>query len=159
MPHPDRNSLVGKNFIASIGEPWDFHSISGDNTLSGTILSVSDSNSSSQYILLETGSFEYENTTINHVLAVNRYSTSQDIFQEIFLADGATVNFLFRKDGRGLSEETIRTENLHPNEYSFLVETLSVKNADRTVGLFSNFLTKTGLSHFIKKNQKRRGTE
>jgi len=126
MSNLSREHLIGKSFEMSIGEPWDFVSDVGPNKLVGTILDVSGTDSKKDWILLEVSPFQHNKTTINRVVGVNRYMSSQDVFGEIEKGHNVTLNFMFATDGRVLKSDTLLIELEDESELSFLVGSLLI---------------------------------
>ena len=95
MSSLSRMQLIDKSFDISIGEPWNFVSEAGKNKLVGIIKAVSDLGSDKDWILMKVSTFTYEGRTINHVVGVNRYVSSQDVFSEIEKGNDVTPNLCF----------------------------------------------------------------
>lgn len=89
------DSLEGRSFKGSVGEPWNFVSDAGDNVLKGSILEVQD-----DCLLLKIVPFQTEeDTKIEQVIAYNRYVGNQKVVQELAAGRTAIVHFCFRTDG------------------------------------------------------------
>lgn len=112
---------IGKKFEASIGEPWDFESSAGDNKLIGHILDLPDDLSKYDWLLLEVLPFLNNNIKINQVLGVNRYISSQNIYENLNNNKKIILNFMFPKDGHNINMDTIFSELEDESNFSFLV--------------------------------------
>ena len=124
MSNLSRDRLVGKSFDISIGEPWDFVSEAGQNKLVGTVLAISSFDADKDWILLKVSPFNHQKITISHVVGVNRYVSSQDVFSEIEKSNNVTLNFMFPIDGHELKSDTLLADLQNESSLSFLVGSL-----------------------------------
>jgi len=122
-----RDNLISKPFEASIGEPWDFQSMSGQNKLIGAIVAISDANSDVDWLLMEVNPFQYKGNEIRQVVGVNRYKSSQDIFGQLLVGKSTTLNFMFTTDGHELKGDTVLSELATESKFSFLIGSMSRK--------------------------------
>lgn len=118
------DSLIGRRFTASIGEPWNFVSSIGKNLLEGEICGISLSANNQPRLLCNVSKFEVSGKAISQVLAVNRYIGSQDIFNAILSKQGATVNILYIKTGNKINNVEDLTLYIDSAEIDFLVGTI-----------------------------------
>lgn len=100
-------SLVGRQFIASIGEPWDFSSSVGQNRLEGEITKVVISDVGQPRLLCTVSPFVVSGISIDQVIGVNRYIGSQNVHAVLASNEEATMNFIFSPSGRLISQEDI----------------------------------------------------
>lgn len=121
MSNLSREQLVGKLLDLSIGEPWDFVSEAGQNQLAGTIVAISDSDSEKDWMLMKVSPFNYQGVSINSVVGVNRYVSSQDVFGEIAKGNNVTLNFMFSVNGREFEQGSILTDLQDESSLSFLI--------------------------------------
>lgn len=105
--HFDNNSLLGKHIEASIGEPWDFSSASGDNRFTGDIIAVSAQSDIKPWVLCEVSAFKHGVQEINQVVAVNRYKGAQDFLELLQQGQFVISNFFYRTDGGKLLADEV----------------------------------------------------
>ena len=115
------NSLVGRRFTASIGEPWDFVSSVGQNRLEGEIKAVAWSKQGQPRFNCTVSAFTVSGVVINQVIGVNRYVSAQDVIQVLEAGGNATMNFVFLKSGKTIAQDEIADSLSSEALSSFLV--------------------------------------
>jgi len=82
---------------------------------------VSGVDSVTEWLLVDVDSFDHEGAEISQVICVNRYSADQDLFGEVQGGNRATVNLMFRKDGRKTKEDAVAAELSDDSHLAFLI--------------------------------------
>lgn len=116
--------LVGKSFHASIGEPWNFESAAGQNRLEGKIQRIVFEQPGQPLILCEVSPFLSSGKTISSIVAVNRYTSSQNLIDDLSMSGSAILNFMFQKSGKIFLAEDIEAVLNRAEDCSFLVGTM-----------------------------------
>jgi len=125
------DDLVGLSFSASIGEPWDFESDAGPNTLQGTVRLIAFDQRGNPLLFCEVVPFSSSTKRIRQVIAVNRYQGSQDVIDALRTKGEATLNFFFLKSGDVLPDIGIETMLHDPSKSDFLVGTMHLPSKHR----------------------------
>jgi len=119
--------LIGKSFQASIGEPWDFESDAGQNRLEGAIQQMVLDQSGNPLLLCEVIPFSSSGKRISSVIAVNRYTGSQNLIDVLSMSGSVTLNFMFQRSGEIFSAEDVESVLRRAADCSFLVGTMKLK--------------------------------
>ncbi len=127
---PEQNVLLGRQFEASIGEPWDFVSKAGQNVLTGTLVSLSTQLRPDLRLLLDVAPFTYSGIEVRQVFASNRYEPdTEDLLAA--LADGKSLhmNMGFHKSGHIISKAAFESLDFMRvgSDVSFLVGAMKLK--------------------------------
>jgi hypothetical protein len=121
-----KSQLIGRKFLASIGEPWDFTSGAGDNSLSGNILSIEIDRDDEPLILCSVSSFKTENVKVDHVIAVNRQMKSQDVLVDLCANKSVNCNFVYLKNGDILDLESFKSVLSDSVQKSWLIGSMKL---------------------------------
>ncbi|WP_197311540.1 hypothetical protein [Methylobrevis albus] len=89
MPHP----LIGRQIIASIGEPWDFCSAAGQGRLDGTVIDVFEDGDGRLRAIIRCSAFVHNGVEISVAAASERYAIPFALHER----NGA--NLAFFRDG------------------------------------------------------------
>lgn len=121
------DNLVGRTITASIGEPWDFESASGQNRLEGKITAVSDSHEPVQWCLCVVSAFGDEQNRVTTVGIVDRYAADSLLSERLARGERVGANFLFNKNGNELTAAALRAAIASKGGLAFLVGSLKVE--------------------------------
>ncbi|MEW6039324.1 MAG: hypothetical protein AB1648_13920 [Pseudomonadota bacterium] len=87
--------LVGREFRAMIGEPWDFASDAGENVLEGQIIELSTSIDPCEWIRCKIIPFMAGNTSVFEVALVRRYVDSNSIAAQLETGKDVGANIVY----------------------------------------------------------------
>ena len=119
------SELKGRQFVASIGEPWDFASLAGDNRLEGYVSCVVVQKDQAA-LLCKVLPFKVSTVEISQVVAVNRYVGGQDVLKTLLESQAATMNFVYLKSGHVLAESDVLAILANPEPKGFLVGSMTL---------------------------------
>ena len=123
--HNHYDNLIGKEMFATIGEPWNFTSKSGDGLLIGVVKSIVFTEKVEPVIRCEVSEFEFNGVVFREIFAVNRYRKSQD-FLQTFMDGKRTGGNLFYFDGSiGLDDDATIKEVFKSND-NFLIGSIAL---------------------------------
>jgi hypothetical protein len=104
---PDVSPLVDRAIVASISEPWNFQSFTGDNLLTGRIAATSDDGEPVEWLLCQVARFAVGGKTISTVAAVRRYAGEEPV-QQLLAHGTTTAQLLYDQSGAALTPERVR---------------------------------------------------
>lgn len=90
--------LVGHEVTVTVGEPWDFNSPDGENTIKGRIAAVSEGGEElrEQWVRLDVTPFEAEEgSTVTHLTARRRYRDPTGLIEQIAQGKDADANLFY----------------------------------------------------------------
>lgn len=122
----DSSLLVGKRIEVSIGEPWDFSSTAGENRLEGKIVAVSSAAEVKPWILCEVSLFKHGQGEISQIVAVNRYTGSQDFLKSLEQGQFVGSNLFYRPDGEKLLPDQVTAWLESGTNQSFLIGSIKL---------------------------------
>lgn len=96
--------LINRKVLICVGEPWDFVSDAGENTLIGSVCLVSDKNRT-EWLRCHVSPFIVEKNKITSVVAVHRYANQS--FESLLKGEKITCNFLYEPTGKVLDSDQI----------------------------------------------------
>jgi hypothetical protein len=105
---PDADSLVDRAVVATISEPWDFRSRTGDNQLTGRIAATSAPDEPAEWLLCQVARFEIGGKTISTVAVVRRYAGEEPV-RQLLAHSSTTAHLLYDQSGVALTPERVRT--------------------------------------------------
>jgi hypothetical protein len=119
------DQFIEKKITVSVGEPWDFESKSGQNRLTGNIVHVVFDQESNPLLVCKVSTFLINKKNIDFVVAVNRYSTTQNLLENLGTGKPIGVNMFYFDEDVKYSDiiDAIR-KNKH---LGFLVGTISIE--------------------------------
>lgn len=88
--------LMGRRVTISVGEPWDFESPDGPNTLCGRLVGVGNEqqNPNEQTLHIEVTPFNSpDEHTIDHLLATKRHTMAGTVVEQVARGEKVVVNF------------------------------------------------------------------
>jgi|AMWB02.1.fsa_nt_gi hypothetical protein len=120
MSSPSPTSLIGQDFSARIGEPWDFRSSAGDNCLRGV---VKDAwlKDAELLVLCAIQPFTDGNSSISEVVLVNRYCKGQDMLASLIARTWTGANILYAPRLGEFRRERLEAMLGDEHAYKFLV--------------------------------------
>ena len=92
-------SILDYSIIGSVGEPWDFESIAGDNIFRGKVISIELSPKDEQILLCKISKFNFEGKDIDTVIAGERGRPKHDICAQLLAGERVICNFAFQANG------------------------------------------------------------
>jgi hypothetical protein len=92
-------SIIGREVIATVGEPWNFVSTAGPNVLRGRVCLASTSDTPRSWCLCDVSPFDGAIGKVAIVAAVHRYNGATPIPDALLRGDRVGVNLLYRDDG------------------------------------------------------------
>lgn len=125
MCNPSLTDLVGRSFVARIGEPWDFCSIAGENCLRG-IISDAWIKDGEPLVLCEVLPFKKGGINVTQVLLVNRYCKDQDMVASLAHGSWTAVNILYRPGAISLCRTSAEALLGNENAFNFLVGSVKI---------------------------------
>ncbi len=123
--------LIGRNILASIGEPWDFLSEDGDGRLVGKITDVWFDKDNEPLICCRVSRFVEKSKVISDILLVNRYCSEQHLIETLLAGKPVVVNMMFRVDGKPFEQENIEKTLLDRKNVSFLIGSVTLADMEK----------------------------
>jgi hypothetical protein len=122
----DNREIIGRSFIASIGEPWDFESDAGENRLDGRVMAISNDDEHVQWCLCKVSPFSRNGHSVNTVGIVRRYASDDRIIDTLLQNGKVGANLIYDETGSNLSEGKLRDALASGRGCAFLVGTVEL---------------------------------
>ena len=125
---------AGTSLSASVGEPWDFRSSSGDNCLTGAVVQCSNAGETPEWVICDVSSFSHKGVEVDRIAMVMRSRSDSGLLELLAGRESVTVNMLFSSE-RPIDRAQLQKGLSDRNGLDFWVGTIRILPDTSTTGV------------------------